>query len=240
MALELTERQIAMLAQMGVRVWSPPWSPGPPVRAEMPEPTEPEGRAIRPALPGTWPAMQAAVRSCRACSLCGRENGAWAPQQARTATWMVVVDMPGDPAATPGEEDLLLDRMLKAVGRSRAGVGEKGAYLTTAVKCMSLHGKGTGDAEIEACREHLRQEVRLLMPRMILGMGRFAARALVGLQQPLGALRGQVHAFEGVPVVVTYPAAYLLRHPLEKAKAWADLCLVADSATLGSDASRSP
>ncbi len=66
--------------------------------------------------------------------------------------------------------------------------------------------------------------MRLLRPRVILGLGRFAARALVGSQQPLGALRGQAHAFEGVPVVMTYPVAYLLRHPLEKAKAWADLC----------------
>lgn len=229
MVLELTERQIAMLAQMGVRVRSPPWSPGPPVRADMPEPIEPEGRAVRPAQPGTWSAMEAAMRSCRACGLCGRGNGAWAPQQARTATWMVVQDMPGDPAATRGEEDLLLDRMLKAVGRSRTGVGEKGACLTTAVKCMPLHGTGPGNAEIEACREHLRHEVRLLRPRVILGMGRLAARALMGTQQPLGALRGQVHEFESVPVVVTYPVAFLLRHPLEKPKAWADLCLAADT-----------
>ena len=59
-------------------------------------------------------------------------------------------------------------------------------------------------------------------------LSRFAARALLASQQLLGVLRGRGHWFEGVPVVVTYPVAYLLRHPLEKAKAWADLCLAAD------------
>jgi DNA polymerase len=224
MALELTERQIAMLAEMGVRVWSPPTNPGQAAGAKMPEANETEVDAIETAEPSTWQGIEAAVRTCRACGLCGRENSAWKPQQARAATWMVVRDMPADPSAAHGDEELLLDRMLRAVGRSRTGEGEQGAYLTTAMKCMPVAGKGPGEAEVEACREHLRHEVRLLRPRVILGLGRFAARALVGSQQPLGALRGQAHAFEGVPVVMTYPVAYLLRHPLEKAKAWADLC----------------
>lgn len=227
MALELTERQIAMLAEMGVRVWSPPMNPGQTAGAQIPEATEPEVEATETTEPSTWQAMEAAVRSCRACGL-DRGNSTWEPQQARAATWMVVRDMPADLTAAHGDEEQLLDRMLRAVGRSRTGEGEQGAYLTTAVKCRPVDGKGPGEAELEACREHLRHEVRLLRPRVILAMGRFATRALVGSQQPLGALRGQVHGFEGVPVVVTYPVAYLLRHPLEKAKAWADLCLAAD------------
>ncbi|MBX3609201.1 MAG: uracil-DNA glycosylase [Hydrogenophaga sp.] len=228
MALEWTERQIAMLAEMSVRVWSSPMNPGQDAGTQISDAAEPEVEAIEATELSTWQAMEAAVRSCRACGLCGRENTTCGPQQARTATWLVVRDMPADLTAAHGDEELLLDRMLRAVGRSRTGAGEQSAYLTTVMKCRQTAGKCPGEAEVEACCEHLRHEVRLLRPRVILAMGRFASRALVGSQHPLGALRGQTHAFEGVPVVVTYPVAYLLRHPLEIARAWADLCLAAD------------
>ena len=67
--------------------------------------------------------------------------------------------------------------------------------------------------------------MQLLQPRVILVMGRFAAQSLLGSTEPLGKLRGRAHQYAGVPVVVTYPPSYLLRSPLEKARAWADLCL---------------
>lgn len=232
MALDLNERQIAILAEIGVRAWSPPRKQDSAVDVEVIAPPEPGIEAMVSFEPNTWEGLKASVRSCRACGLCGAGNDPWAPQQARTATWMVVRDMPAGPGAALGDEEMLLDRMLKAVGRSRNGEGGQGAYLTHAMKCRPLGGAGPGDAELAACREHLRQEVSLLQPRMILGMGRFAARALLASRQPLGALRGQVHQFNGVPVVATYPVAYLLRHPLEKAKAWADLCLAADGEIL--------
>ena len=66
-------------------------------------------------------------------------------------------------------------------------------------------------------------------PRVALALGRAAAEALLGVDEPLGRLRGVVHEHDGVKVVVTFALAYLLRHPHEKAKAWADLCLAARS-----------
>ena len=225
MALDLSKRQIAMLAEMGVRVWDAPKTRMPVVGSDAAAQHEPRVEQIEP---GTWQRLEAAVRSCRACGLCGQRSSAWAPQQARAASWMVVTDMPAGPGAMHGDEEMLLDRIFLAVGRRRTGEGEQGVYVTTAVKCRPSGGSAPGEAAIEACREHLRREVGLLQPRMILGMGRFAARALLTSQQPLGVLRGRGHWFEGVPVVVTYPVAYLVRHPQEKAKAWADLCLAAD------------
>jgi DNA polymerase len=67
--------------------------------------------------------------------------------------------------------------------------------------------------------------VQLVKPRIILAMGRFAVQSLLQTTEPIGKLRGRVHQYEGVPVVVTYHPAYLLRNPADKAKAWADLCL---------------
>jgi DNA polymerase len=80
----------------------------------------------------------------------------------------------------------------------------------------------------------LQREIALLQPKVILAMGRFAMQVLLsqdhpgGLTLPLGKLRGRVWHYQGVPVVVTYPPAYLLRHGQDKARAWADLCLALD------------
>jgi DNA polymerase len=73
--------------------------------------------------------------------------------------------------------------------------------------------------------------VALVQPKVILAMGRFAAQTLLhgslpeGSKTPFGKLRGTVYSFQGIPVVVTYHPSYLLRTPLDKARAWADLCL---------------
>jgi DNA polymerase len=67
--------------------------------------------------------------------------------------------------------------------------------------------------------------VALVKPRVIVAMGRFAVQSLLKTTEPIGRLRGQVHRYEGVPVIVTYHPAYLLRTPTDKGKAWADLCL---------------
>ena len=75
------------------------------------------------------------------------------------------------------------------------------------------------------CAAYLSRQVALVQPRVILAMGRFAIQTLLGSTEPLGKLRGRLHAFQGVPVVVTYPPANLLRTPADKAKAWADLVL---------------
>jgi DNA polymerase len=94
------------------------------------------------------------------------------------------------------------------------------------------------------CEPYLRRQVELLQPRIILALGRFAVQALLHdsvpdvATTPLGKLRGQVHHYHGVPVIVSYHPAYLLRTPLDKAKAWADLCLARQ--TLSASTAPSP
>ncbi len=105
------------------------------------------------------------------------------------------------------------------------------AYLTHVVKCRPALNRAPTADELATCAHYLRREIALVQPKVILAMGRFAMLSLLTdtppehTQLPLGQLRGQVWRFAGVPLVVTYPPSYLLRHPSDKAKAWADLCL---------------
>lgn len=189
------------------------------------------------------PALAQTVAACAACRLCeGRKTAVFAsPEPARQADWLVVGDPPTDDderagspfAAAQGE---LLDNMLRAVQCSRSGSGAAGAWLTHVVKCRPAMVRNPEPDELARCAMYLRQEVALVRPRVILAMGRYAALSLLAASDPdiakvpAGKLRGRLHTFEGVPVVVTYSPARLLRAPLEKAGAWADLCLARTAA----------
>ena len=151
---------------------------------------------------------------------------------------MVVGDLPSDtdePSGQPftGPEGVLLDNMLKAVGVRRQGSAQNAnaladlpeACLTHAVKCRPQNGRNPETSELATCAAYLSRQVSLVQPRVILAMGRFAIQSLLGSTEPMGKLRGRLHDFQGVPVVVTYPPSSLLRNPADKAKAWADLVL---------------
>jgi DNA polymerase len=77
------------------------------------------------------------------------------------------------------------------------------------------------------CEPYLRRQVELLQPKIILAMGRFSVLSLLQTTEPIGKLRGRQHSYHGVPVVVTYHPAYLLRNLSAKAGAWSDLCMAA-------------
>jgi uracil-DNA glycosylase len=191
--------------------------------------------ALQPMLAGLqemdWPTLQQAAQSCQACQLCtGRNNSVFGEQAThQQADWLIVGDPPTESDETAGapftgESGILLGNMLKAMGLSADQV-----TLTPSVKCRS-EGQSTGAQELAQCEAYLRRQVALMRPKMILAMGRYAAQALLAQTvsnpvPPLGQLRGTVHSYQGIPVVVTYSPANLLRNPADKAKAWADLCL---------------
>ena len=181
-----------------------------------------------------WASLQQAAAACQACHLGGgRKNSVFgslpAAQQAEQVDWLIVGDPPveGDEiegAPFTGEAGQLLVNMLKAMGLSVQQV-----VLTSATKCRT-EGLSTGPHELAQCEAYLRRQVALTRPKMILAMGRYAAQALLAQTvgspvPPLGQLRGVVHRYQGIPVVVTYSPTFLLRNPADKAKAWVDLCL---------------
>lgn len=176
------------------------------------------------------PALREAVAGCRACGLCEqRRHAVYGVGAELRADWLVVTDPPDadDDAAglaIGGDAGRLLDRMLLAAGQSRVGDAPT-VFVTPLVKCRPPRGRAPLPAELDACAAVLARQVELLRPRLVLAMGLQAARRLTGLAEPLGRLRGRAHSWGGLPVVVTYHPAYLLRSPADKAGAWDDLCL---------------
>jgi DNA polymerase len=93
------------------------------------------------------------------------------------------------------------------------------------LKCRPPANRNPAPEEVVQCEPFLSRQVALVRPKLIIAMGRFAVQSLLKTTEPIGRLRGRLHRYEGVPVIVTYHPAYLLRTPIDKAKAWADLCL---------------
>ncbi|TXI72108.1 MAG: uracil-DNA glycosylase [Limnohabitans sp.] len=181
-----------------------------------------------------WDTLQATVAQCRACGLCqSRKNTVFGVGD-RSAQWMVIGEAPGENEDLQGEPFVgqagkLLDNMLKAIGLNRAVEGEQdgqaGVYIANTLKCRPPGNRNPEPVELQTCAPYLARQVALVQPKIILAMGRFAVQSLLQTTEPIGKLRGRVHQYEGVPVVVTYHPAYLLRNPADKAKAWADLVL---------------
>ena len=194
----------------------------------------------------SWTDLQQAVATCEGCSLCQQRRntvfGTGAPDptpgEAPQVDWMIVGEAPGENEDLQGEPFVgqagrLLDNMLKAVGLERHAAQAPGGrvYIANVLKCRPPGNRNPHPDEVARCEPYLRRQVALLRPRIIVAMGRFAVQSLLRDSvadveaMPLGRLRGQVYAYEGVPVVVTYHPAYLLRNLIDKRKAWADLCL---------------
>jgi DNA polymerase len=148
---------------------------------------------------------------------------------------MVVGEAPGEQEDRKGEPFVgpagqLLDAMLLAIGMSRQeGPPERQVYIANTLKCRPPRNRNPEPAELAKCEPFLRRQLALVQPRIILAMGRFAVQQLLGSDEAIGRLRGRVHHYAGVPLVVTYHPAYLLRQPADKAKAWEDLCLAAET-----------
>jgi DNA polymerase len=184
-----------------------------------------------------WPELREAVAGCRACSLCEKRTqtvfGVGHPQ----AAWMVVGEAPGEQEDREGEPFVgaagqLLDRMLAALSLTRAADGEvpreQRVYIANTLKCRPPGNRNPTPEELAKCEPFLVRQIELVRPRLILAMGRFAVQALLRSDEPIGKLRGRVHRYQGLPLIVTYHPAYLLRNLPEKAKAWDDLCLAAE------------
>ena len=125
-------------------------------------------------------------------------------------------DRRGEPFV--GRAGQLLDKILVAIEFSRDDV-----YIANILKCRPPGNRDPQPAEMELCFGYLREQVALIKPRLICALGRIAAQALLQTKTPLGKLRGAWHEYEGVPTLVTYHPAALLRFPAYKKDTWADV-----------------
>lgn len=171
-----------------------------------------------------WPELKAAVSSCTACGLRAGCTQTVFGVGDESAQWLLVGEAPGaeeDKLGEPfvGQAGRLLDSMLAAIGLARG----RNVYIANVLKCRPPGNRNPEPGEVAQCSPHLSRQIELIRPRLILAMGRFAVQTLLDTEATIASLRGTVHRYHGVPLVVTYHPAYLLRNLPDKAKAWADL-----------------
>lgn len=188
--------------------------------------------AAEPAMPPAaggeapdWSMLEVQVSGCTRCELHQTRSQTVFGTGNRQADWMIIGEAPGadeDRQGEPfvGRAGLLLNEMLFAAGYQRADV-----YIANVIKCRPPGNRDPSAGQVDSCRAYLERQIELVSPRLILAVGRIAAHNLLHTETPLGRLRGKVHRYgkRGIPMVVTYHPAYLLRSPLEKRKVWEDL-----------------
>ena len=196
---------------------TPPGDPLPPDEARP---------AATPVAMLDWDTLAARVADCTSCRLCEKRTNTVFGVGDREADWMLIGEAPGENEDKQGEPFVgqagkLLDNMLQSLALKR---GEN-VYIANVIKCRPPGNRNPEPDEVARCEPYLQRQVALVKPKLIVALGRFAVQSLLKTEASIASLRGRVHDYEGVPVIVTYHPAYLLRSLPDKAKAWADLCL---------------
>jgi DNA polymerase len=214
----LTQTQEYYLQTMGVDVyWSKDRVIVDPVSAPAPGSIVEENEI--------WEDLRQRVTKCQQCELHrGRKQTVFGVGD-HNADWLIIGEAPGaeeDKQGEPfvGRAGKLLNSMLLACGLQREQV-----FIANILKCRPPNNRDPKAGEVAACSSYLREQIDLIQPKIILAVGRIAAQNLLQTETPIGKMRGQKYEYAdtGIPVVVTYHPAYLLRAPREKRKAWQDL-----------------
>jgi DNA polymerase len=177
-----------------------------------------------------WPQLKVAVRDCTACKLhSGRAQSVFGVGD-EAADWLFIGEGPGaeeDARGEPfvGQAGRLLDNMLAAIDLKRGS----DVYITNIVKCRPPNNRAPEPNEAAACIGYLRRQIALIQPRLLIALGKTAANNLLGNEASIASLRGRLHDWHGVPLIVTYHPAYLLRTLPDKARAWEDLCFARET-----------
>lgn len=210
------EQRRAYLRAMGIDVWLPRESVDPEPAAD-----------VQSADAMGWGELRECVAACTRCDLSQTRTNTVFGVGNPNADWLIVGEAPGaeeDRRGEPfvGRAGKLLDEMLRAIGQSRDSV-----FIANILKCRPPNNRDPKPSESAECRPYLERQIELVQPKIVLAVGRIAAQNLLGSDEPVGRMRGRQHDLHGVPLVVTYHPAYLLRSPSQKSKSWSDLCLAA-------------
>jgi DNA polymerase len=163
------------------------------------------------------------IGDCTRCALHTGRNKLVFGDGSPSARLMFVGEGPGadeDAQGLPfvGKAGQLLNNMIAAMGLKREEV-----YIANVVKCRPPGNRTPEPEEANTCSPFLFRQIDVVRPQVLVALGATAATYLLGQRQPLAGLRGRVHAFRGMQLIVTYHPAYLLRDPRQKKEAWADL-----------------
>lgn len=222
--------RLQYLEAMGIESWQLRSSPAfiesatlenpiiePPILLEIPQP---------PTLPpDNWESLQNEVASCQKCSLCQTRTQTVFGTGNQNPDWLFVGEAPGEQEDLQGQPFVgaagaLLTEMIRAIGLSREEI-----FIANILKCRPPHNRDPHVDEMSACRPFLDRQIALLKPKIIVAVGRIAAQQLLNTNITIGKLREKVYNFNGIPLLVFYHPAYLLRSLSQKKKAWHDLQL---------------
>ncbi len=172
---------------------------------------------------GSIAALSQEAADCRLCSLCETRRQVVFGSGNPHADLLLIGEAPGQEEDRQGEPFVgragqLLDGMLRALQLQRDDV-----YIMNTIKCRPPNNRDPQPDELEACHHWLAQQLALLQPKVICLLGRVAARTLLQQDARLADLRGCWHDYHGIPTLVTYHPAYLLRTPRDKSRSWQDL-----------------
>jgi len=178
-------------------------------------------------LPASYEAVRTEALGCTRCRLSETRTQVVFSDGAVDARLVVVGEAPGaneDATGLPfvGAAGQFLDLLLACVDLSR----KDSVYICNVLKCRPPGNRNPLPEEIEACAPFLEKQLELISPDVLLAVGTFAAQALTGQQKPLGRLRGEVYSYQGIPLVVTYHPAALLRNGGWTRSFWDDLQLL--------------
>jgi len=172
---------------------------------------------------GSLDAVAELIAGCRKCALCTTRTRTVPGEGDPGARLFLVGEGPGateDQTGRPfvGQAGQLLDKILEAIECPRPTT-----YIANIVKCRPPQNRKPLPDEMAACLPYLHRQIALVRPKVLIALGSTAAEGMLGVKKSLGELRGKVHRWNGIPLVVTYHPAALLRNPNWKKPTWDDV-----------------
>jgi len=178
-----------------------------------------------PPIKSDWDSLESRVTACTACALHQTRTQTVFGVGNREAKLMIIGEAPGfheDQQGEPfvGRAGQLLTAMIKTIGFER-----KDVYIANILKCRPPNNRDPDAQEVSTCTPFLDEQISLIKPDLLLAVGRIAAHYLLQTKSSLESLRNKVHSYGSIKtkLIVTYHPAYLLRNPVDKKKAYADL-----------------
>lgn len=208
----------AYLHTMGIDVWK---------EKQTNDPASQQSTSIDKAA--QWTLLEQRVEKCTACDLYRTRTRTVFGTGNREAELMIIGEAPGadeDAQGKPfvGRAGQLLTQMLKAIDIARENI-----FITNILKSRPPNNREPAPEEVSACTPFLKQQIQLIQPKLLVALGRVAARFLLNdTESSLGSLRSKIHTYQissaqKIPLIITYHPAYLLRSPGQKAKSYEDL-----------------
>jgi DNA polymerase len=170
-------------------------------------------------------AVASAIATCTRCPLYSTAKNPVPGEGSGQAGFMLVGEAPGateDETGRPfvGQAGQLLEKILAAISFTRDDV-----FIVNVLKHRPPANRNPRPEEVSACSPYLVRQIELIRPKVLVALGTFAAQTLLDTKLSIGKLRGQIHRYYGVPLIVTYHPAALLRNPAWKRPTWEDVQL---------------